>query len=114
MLDITKFARYTIRSLVARPGFTAVVVATLALGIGASSAVFSFVNALLLRPMPFERPERLVRVQAVVDDEPGRLTAREVATLKREAHFFEDFAVYTPSQYNMTGAGEPESVAHDD
>ena len=100
----------TLRSLAARPAFTAVVVATLALGIGANSAVFSFVNALLLRPMPFEQPERLVQVQAVVDDEPGRLTAREVATLKREAELFDDFAAYYPSQYNLTGAGEPEAV----
>ena len=100
----------TLRGWVRRHGFTGVVVLTLALGIGANSAVFSFVNALLLRPMPFERPERLVQVRAVVDGEPGRLTAREVATLKRDANLFQDFAAYYPSQYNLTGRGEPEAV----
>ena len=102
--------KQTLRGLARRPGFTAVVVLTLALGIGANSAVFSFVNALMLRPMPYERPDRLVTIQAMVDKEPGRLSPREFAALKREADLFEDFAVYTPSQYNMTGAGAPEAV----
>jgi putative ABC transport system permease protein len=102
--------RYSVRSLSKRPGFTAVVVATLALGIGANTAVFSFVNALLLRPLPFPEPERLVEIRASTGSKPGRLTAREYQTLRDESRFLESVAAYYPSQYNLTGEGPPEAL----
>jgi putative ABC transport system permease protein len=102
--------RRSVRALARRPAFTAIVVVTLALGIGANTAVFSFVNALLLRPLPFHEPGRLVEVRAVVGSKPGRLTARELQTLKAESKLFESVAAYYPSQYNMTGSGPPEAV----
>src|SRR5258705_1347144 len=65
--------RHTVRELWMRPGFTAVVVLTLALGIRANTASFSFVNALLIRPFPFREADQLVEIRSMRGGQPGRL-----------------------------------------
>ncbi len=106
-------ARYFLRTLRNTPGFTAVVILTLALGIGANTAIFSIVNAVLLRPLPFPAPERLVRVVA---NAPGAglrdigLSTPELRDLQERSGVFEDIAAVWPIDANITGAGKPERV----
>ena len=100
--------RYSIRSLRRSPGFALAAVATLAIGIGANTAVFSLVNGVLLNPLPFESPERLVMVW-------GRHTTigRETASLpdyldwKRQSKSFADMAALANTRYNLSTEGEP-------
>src|SRR6476619_1222343 len=77
--------RYAIRTLLKTPGFTIVAVATMALGIAANTAIFSVVNGVLLRPLPFPDEARVVSVTTVTADErPGNLSAGEYLDLQRQ------------------------------
>jgi putative ABC transport system permease protein len=102
--------RYAIRAIIRQPAFALAAVLTLALGIGVNSAVFTVVNALLLRPLPFAEPDRLVFVQTSVGGEAGKVAMREFKALLLEATIFDDLAAYYRSQYNVTGSGRPESI----
>ncbi len=105
--------RYCLRTLRKNPGFTAVVVLTLALGIGANTAVFSLVDSILLRPLPFPRPEQLVRI---VDHARGAgvrdigLSLPELNDLRERAGAFADVSATWPVDANVTGAAHPERV----
>jgi putative ABC transport system permease protein len=104
--------RYGARMFIKKPGFTFVVALTLALGIGANTAIFSFVNALLLRPLPYRDADRLVRVASSRGDEEGRLSMLELKDLREQTSLFESVAPYTPgAQYNYSGDGPPEELA---
>jgi putative ABC transport system permease protein len=112
MENLLQDIRYALRMLVKRPGFTLTVALTLALGIGANTAIFSFVNAILLRPLPFKEPDRLVRIAALRGSEEGRISMMEFQDLKREVAIFEDVAAYVPGWlYNHNSSGAPEEVA---
>ena len=106
--------RYGARSLRKSPGFTVVAVVTLALGVGANTAVFSVVNAVLLRPLPYENPGQLVRLWA---DNSGRRTDQnqfspaEVTEFRDQLTTFEDVGLFDYGlSANLTGDGPPERV----
>jgi predicted permease len=113
MDQLIKDIRYGLRGLWKRPGFTAVAVITLALGIGANAAIFSVVNAVLLRPLQFREPERLAILweDATVVGFPRTTPApANYVDWKTQAQSFEDVAATHESSMNLTGDGEPERV----
>jgi putative ABC transport system permease protein len=102
--------RYGIRMLLKNPGFTAVAVVTLALGIGANTAIFSVVNGVLLRPLPYPEPDRLVMIYGkVLDFDRGGTSYSDFLDWQREqTQSLESNALYHREDFNFTGAGEPE------
>ena len=102
--------RYAIRALRRAPGFTAVAVLTLALGVGATSAVFSVVNGVLFRPLPFHDPEHLYAVSDLPRDLPFAIPAALVDALflryRDQQHAFERVAAYQRSQVTLSGVGD--------
>ena len=113
MDSLIKDIRFGVRGLIKRPGFTAVAVITLALGIGANSAIFSVVNAVLLRPLPYNDPDRLMVVWERRENS-GRanlpLSGHEYAALKERSNVFEALTLIQPNGYNLTGKGDPVMV----
>src|SRR5262249_53462513 len=104
--------RYGLRMLAKYPVFTAMAVLTLGLGIGANSALFSVVNAVLLRPLPYENPERLFKVNRVNAKKPGmgpRASPLNFLDMRSQNQSFEYLGGYTDtSNFNLSGGGEPE------
>jgi putative ABC transport system permease protein len=104
--------REATRGLTARPWLALVIVTTLALGVGANAAVFSVIDALLLRPLPFRDPDRLVRIGSVHGSDEGTLMLPERRDVAGLGDIFEDVAAYTDQgQYNASGDGPPEELA---
>jgi putative ABC transport system permease protein len=105
--------RYALRNVFKQPGFAAVVVVTLALGIGASTAIFSVVNAVLLRPLPFPHSERLQVVWGnyrTLNIERLRAKAAEYEDYAKQTEVFDSVAAYTNHSFNVTSGAEPERV----
>lgn len=106
MESLIKDIRYAVRSLGKRPGFAAIAVITLALGIGANTAIFSVVNAVLLRPLPFPDPDRLVMVweDASFAGFPRNTPApANYADWKDQNRVFENLAALDTRSFNLTG-----------
>jgi predicted permease len=107
--------RHAARHLVKSPGFAATAVLTLGLGIGAATAIFSIVEAVLLRPLPFHDPNRLV---LVADNLEGvsltpngeAVTAPDVRAYMRDTHVFESMGALNNTTYELSGAGEPAQI----
>jgi putative ABC transport system permease protein len=111
--DIWQDLRYGLRMLVKNPGFTIVAVIALALGIGANSAIFSVVNTVLLRPLPYQEPDRLVMVwedatkQGFPRDTPA---PANYVDWRDQNQVFEGMAAIADLSFNLTGVGEPERI----
>jgi len=105
--------RYSFRMLRRSPGFTAIAVIALALGIGATSAIFSVVQAVLLRPLPFKEPSRLVRIWGKFDADgipKNWISEPELIDLNEMSQSFEAVAAYQSGGANLTGTGDPVRV----
>jgi putative ABC transport system permease protein len=110
MLDL----QYAWRMLRKTPGFSAVAIATLALGIGANTAIFSVINAVLIEPLPFKDPSRLVVLWEEQARRPGRPNVVGPANYLRwqeRATSFENMSAFTATRLNLTGAGAPLELA---
>src|SRR5215213_3319059 len=103
---------HSIRSLVRHPAFTAVAVITLMLAIGVNTTIFSVVNAVLLKALPFRDPQQLVSVHNVPIDGglPG-IAAYQYLSWKDNSTTFDDLAAFTDNNFNLTGNGEPERIS---
>ena len=106
--------RFALRTLRSSPGFTAVAVVMLALGIGANTAIFSVVSAVLLRSLPFPEPDRLVLVWANLSavGGPPRLEASpaDYVSWSERNRSFASMAAFAVDNYNLTGAGNPDKI----
>src|SRR5262245_16275805 len=105
--------RYAIRGLARNPGFTAVAVLTLALGIGANTAVFSVLNAVLLRPLPYHAPEQLAMLWTEIPTHAlreGRSAYGDVEEWRARSRSFADMAVLDPVRLTLTGESGSEQV----
>jgi putative ABC transport system permease protein len=106
--------KYGVRTLTKNPGFSVVAIITLALAIGANTAMFSAVNAILLRPLPYKNSNQLVNVWGTSAKYPGfrmTLSVPEFNDLKTQSHSFENMAQFHTHSMNLTGHGDPEVVS---
>src|SRR5829696_2698365 len=102
---------YAFRVMSRTPSFAVAVIGVLALGIGANTTIFSIVNAVLLRPLPFEEPERLVRIfTRTPGGRPFELSPGKFYTWQRGAQSFEGMAMYRFQQFALSGSGTARTI----
>src|SRR5471030_760961 len=100
--------RFALRGLVKQPGFTFVALLTLALGIGANTAIFGIVNAVLLRPLPYREPDRVVLLWSHwINWTKTWVSQPELVDYQQQARSLEHVAAYSSTSFNLTGSGDP-------
>jgi len=111
METLLRDIRYGVRSLLKRPGFTLIAVVTLALGIGANTAIFSVVNAVVLRPLPYAEPDRLVMLWETMPGSDQRSVAPgNFVDWRTQNKTFQDMAAMFYANFNLTSDGEPDRI----
>src|SRR5215468_6641898 len=99
--------KFALRTLRKNPGFSLVAVLALALGIGANSAIFSVVDSLVLRPLPFPRAEELISVRNHVSQGTGPLSWLDFADFRKQSRTLSQLAAYRDDTFIMTGRKSP-------
>ena len=111
MMSFWQDVRYGLRVLGKNPGFTAIAILTLALGIGANTALFSVVNGVLLNPLPFPNPDQLLAVYSKTGTfQESSISYPNFLDWQKDNHSFAALSAFRSDDYNMVGAGEPERV----
>src|SRR3954447_7651765 len=112
MTGLLQDLRYAIRQFRKGPGLVAVVVITIALGIGANTALFSVVNGVLLNPLPYPHPEQLVSLrESKANFDFGTIPYLNFRDWRKSNHTFAAMAVWRGSAFSLTGSGEAEQVS---
>src|SRR5271169_373676 len=110
MKTLRQNARYSIRLLRKNPGFTLIAALTLALGIGANTAIFSVIYAVLLAPMPYPNPDQLVMVWSKIQDNRNVVSAGDYLDWKRQSKTFQDINAWSGANFNFATADQPEQI----
>ena len=110
MRSILQYLRYALRQLRKSPGFTITAVLTLALGIGANTAIFTVVYSTLLAPMPYPKPDQLVMVWSKIQDGRNSIAAQDFVDWKNRNTVFQDINAFTGGSFNLATKDQPEYV----
>ena len=109
--DLSQDLRYALRGLRKHRAFTAVAIITLALGIGANTAIFTVINTVLLRPLPYEKPDELVVLTETVSERPAGVSYQNYVDWRNQNTVFANVSALRPREsFNLTGAGESERL----
>ena len=114
METLIKDLRYGVRSLLKRPGFTAITVLTLALGIGANTAIFSVVYSVLIKPLPFHRPDRIVLLwghDRAESDLRSQVSHTDIADYRTQQTHFDSISTFNSWTPLLSGSGEPARIS---
>jgi putative ABC transport system permease protein len=112
MRGLISHLRYTARLLLKSPGFTTATVLVLGFGIGANTAIFSLVNCVLLKPLPYPNPDRLVSIYQIIKGyNKAELDYPDYVDFRNYQSTFDGLAVYVSDDFTLTGSGEPERIS---
>src|ERR1700739_1292135 len=110
MLNLLRNLKFSLRMLLRNPGITLTVLLTLALGVGANTAIFTVDYATMLQPLPYPKPQQLVMVWSRVKDYHNVVAAGDYLDWKRDNSTFQDMVAWTGGTFNLATADQPEKV----